>query len=1431
MIRRFTSRSGNQTKQFVSPPINLKAINYSSSFLKKGSISLLALLLSFFIAQNRLQAQCDVAYTGSQMITLSLDEFGIATINPVLFETYVSSSNAACHPNGGGTLNLYTDAGKTTIFPSTNYNCTDVGGPQIDLFVALMSSNGSESAAIPFDVTIVDAYAPDLVCAFNATQTLATNDCTASVSGIAPVTAMDNCNGMTLTYTITGATTATGANDASGTNFNPGVSTITYTATDASSNVNTCSSTVTVSFPQPYNITGCSTDMTVDVDAGVCTATVNFPSPDEINGCPVVFNADAANIASGSALMPGTYPMAFDFDNGTDIVACNFTITVEDNEDPIVVIPNQSITTSGCEANYSYTADMNDISDNCTAFADLTIGWSLSGGGTFAFGMGASIPNQLLDVGDYAISFTATDAEGNIGTTTYVLSVLENIPPVAMTTDITVALNLNGEVIVDAIDLDGGSTDNCSAMTFEVMVTGGMWVDTVAYDCTNIGANTVNFRALDANGNISATTTAVVTVEDNFVPVAMCEDITVTIPGGTSVTVNAIDIDNGSDDNCANIVNYEITIDEDNDGTFEVAYAASYTATCASPGTGFVNAKLRVTDDSTPAASSECLAKITIVDDTPPVAVAMDLTVDLDANGEVTVNAMQFDNGSTEDCGTIAFTFAHDVTNGPASIFTAEKPYTCSAVGSYNNIYLKATNGADLSDMDGPVTLTIRDNTAPIANCVAGLVISYDAAGNFSVPATDLNDGSTDNCTITSFLVSETGAAGTFASTYTGDCSAAPASLILQVSDGTNSSTCTVPVTIDDDVPPTAVCHTNLSVSLISNSVVIFASQIDAGSADACNAATPSLAVTRVINNIPGTYSNNVTFDCNDVADIQMVRLRVTDGSGLMSTCNSFIDIQETQPPIFGASFPTSPQTVECSDYSNNVSLSFDAAAMASATDNCGSVVVTFDDSGSLVTDACSPSTITRTYTATDSSNNSSTMTVTINVTDTTIPTFTRPADMDLECDSAAGLPYSEENAGQPTDENDNCDSEVADGESNEATSDTYHGFFDFQDHTGNVTTAYNFAPAQWTSSSASLVNVADAPTLIEIVSPDAGVAGQTDFSISVPATGWIIFDYSTSSGDAAADDPFGYSINGTFTALATASSATRTIVPVTVGEMFAFTAQSVDGMGGSATTTVRSFTFVDAAITTPQSIVCINNYDVARFWSLSDCAGNAAADQFQRISVRDTTAPAFDFDNNFTVNSPEASCTPMVDLDMSVMGRLIEACNLVSVTNDAAALYGNGNGTDDASGFYAPGSYTVTFEAEDACNPMTTFVVNFTVEDNTNPTVVCHDLVNVTIPSTGTAILTPSTVIASATDNCALDNSSFTVTPNTFTNADFGLNPVVVSVTDVNGNTTTCNSVADVAGSVEYDPAEVSGAAGSTINLPIVTRHFTDINSFFWTG
>lgn len=70
--------------------------------------------------------------------------------------------------------------------------------------------------------------------------------CSVIVSNIQPTNVLDNCSTPSVSYIISGATTASGQNDASGTTFNQGVSLIIYTAEDECGNMGSCTFTVNV---------------------------------------------------------------------------------------------------------------------------------------------------------------------------------------------------------------------------------------------------------------------------------------------------------------------------------------------------------------------------------------------------------------------------------------------------------------------------------------------------------------------------------------------------------------------------------------------------------------------------------------------------------------------------------------------------------------------------------------------------------------------------------------------------------------------------------------------------------------------------------------------------------------------------------------------------------------------------------------------------------------------------------------------------------------------------------------------------------------------------------------------------------------------------------------------------------------------------------
>src|SRR5207253_2342452 len=69
------------------------------------------------------------------------------------------------------------------------------------------------------------------------------------------------------------------------------------------------------------------------------------------------------------------------------------------------------------------------------------------------------------------------------------------------------------------------------------------------FSCANIGANPVTLFVVDNNNNTSSCT-AVVTVQDNTNPVALCKDITIQLDQSGHAFITATQVDNGSSDIC-----------------------------------------------------------------------------------------------------------------------------------------------------------------------------------------------------------------------------------------------------------------------------------------------------------------------------------------------------------------------------------------------------------------------------------------------------------------------------------------------------------------------------------------------------------------------------------------------------------------------------------------------------------------------------------------------------------------------------------------------------------------------------------------------------------------------------------------------------------------------------------------------------------------
>ena len=110
-----------------------------------------------------------------------------------------------------------------------------------------------------------------------------------------------------------------------------------------------------------------------------------------------------------------------------------------------------------------------------------------------------------------------------------------------------------------------------------------------------------------------------ITVTDNEAPNAVCQDITASVDANGNLTITGDDVDGGSTDNCTGM-------------TLSVS---PNTFDCSDTGTT-VTVTLTATDAA--GLTDTCTANVTIIDQVAPTAVCQDITVQLDATGNVTID-------------------------------------------------------------------------------------------------------------------------------------------------------------------------------------------------------------------------------------------------------------------------------------------------------------------------------------------------------------------------------------------------------------------------------------------------------------------------------------------------------------------------------------------------------------------------------------------------------------------------------------------------------------------------------------------------------------------------------------------------------------------------------------------------------------------------
>ncbi|GAA3990516.1 nidogen-like domain-containing protein [Hymenobacter antarcticus] len=432
-------------------------------------------------------------------------------------------------------------------------------------------------------------------------------------------------------------------------------------------------------------------------------------------------------------------------------------LTATDNGSPtgITTVTLNVVVTSCC--NLQLTAASTPVA--CPGGSNGALNLMVSNGTaplTYRWSNGATTQNlAALPVGSYTV--TATDANGCSATATYALGHQDNVAPTVLTRNITLPLSAAGTATLAPADVDNGSTDNC---TFSLAL------DRTAFDCTNRGPNTVTLTATDAAGH-SSSMPAIVTVVDTQLP-------TITAPAAVTATTDpgqcsASGVALGSPvagDNCA--------------GTLVTHNAPAV----------FPKGLTVVTWTATDAAGNVAIATQTVrvADTRAPIAVAQNVTVQLDATGNASITAAQVDNGSADACGL-------------ATVTVSPSAFTCSNVGP-NTVTLTVT------DTDGNVgtttaTATVVDSVVPTVR-TRPVTVYLNAAGQASLAAAQVNNGSLDACGVASVSVGTTSF----------DCAnLGPNNVSVTVMDiHGNAASSTVIVTVADTIAPTiAALPANIS--------------------------------------------------------------------------------------------------------------------------------------------------------------------------------------------------------------------------------------------------------------------------------------------------------------------------------------------------------------------------------------------------------------------------------------------------------------------------------------------------------------------------------------------------------------------------------------------------------------------------------------------
>jgi hypothetical protein len=214
------------------------------------------------------------------------------------------------------------------------------------------------------------------------------------------------------------------------------------------------------------------------------------------------------NTLAGAKFDIGVHNVTWTATNGTQTVTCTFTLTVVDNQAPVITCPTVGLTVNAdnnlCTASKTFAATVTDNSGSATLV------YKVSGNPiTFPY---------AFPLGNTTVNVTASDAAGNTATCLFNVTVNDTQKPVVTCPTVAASYNADDGKCYAERTFTATATDNCGTPTIEYFL--GATKISMPYKFP-VGNTTVTAKATDAKGNFE-TCSFTVKVEDKQKPVPTC---------------------------------------------------------------------------------------------------------------------------------------------------------------------------------------------------------------------------------------------------------------------------------------------------------------------------------------------------------------------------------------------------------------------------------------------------------------------------------------------------------------------------------------------------------------------------------------------------------------------------------------------------------------------------------------------------------------------------------------------------------------------------------------------------------------------------------------------------------------------------------------------------------------------------------------------